>query len=95
MMYYTIFSSSLFGLRMSKYYLSFGLFTAALFFSTAGISNDLDQLDTIQYSTLENRQCVVLLEGLARTGHSMDKVLVALIEDGSGTAKRVVPARPR
>ena len=93
MMYYTIFSSALFGVRMGKSYLSFGLFTAALFFSTAGVSNDLDQLDTIQHPKLENRQCVVLLHGLARTSHSMDKMELALIDEGYTTANIDYPSR--
>ena len=86
-MYITIFSSAFFALRMSKPYLSIFVLSAALLFSSSASSADA------QASVVDNGQCVILLHGLARTSHSMDKMEQALIDAGYATANIDYPSR--
>ncbi len=86
-MYFTIFSSAFVALRMSKPYLSILVLSATLFFSSSVYSNDADS------PAVDKNQCVILLHGLARTRHSMDKMEQALIDAGYATANIDYPSR--
>jgi pimeloyl-ACP methyl ester carboxylesterase len=86
-MYYTIFSSALFSFRMAKAYSTIAVLSAALLFSSSASSADA------QASVVGNGQCVILLHGLARTSHSMDKMEQALIDGGYTTANIDYPSR--
>ena len=90
MMYYTVLISSLFGLRMSKVYLSAIAVSATLFFSSPALSAQTDSENDLQ---IENRQCVVLLHGLARSSRSMEKMEQALQSAGYVTANIDYPSR--
>ena len=83
MMYDTVLISSLFGLRMSKVYLSAIAVSATLFFSSSALSN---QAGSVHDQLLDNRQCVILLHGLSRTSRSMQKMEQALLSAGYTTA---------
>jgi triacylglycerol lipase len=91
-MYLTIFSSACFALRMSKPFLSIFMLSAALFFSSSAVSNDTGTT-SIDVPAVDMGQCVILLHGLARTSHSMDKMEFALIEAGFLTANIDYPSR--
>lgn len=90
MMYYAIFSSTLFGLRMSRHYVSTVFLSLALFFSSSALS---DQAENDRIEMIGNGQCVILLHGLARTKHSMGKMELALIDAGYTTANIDYPSR--
>jgi triacylglycerol lipase len=83
-MYFQIFSSTIIALRMSRLYLSAILLSATLSISTPALSDA---------SMTEDKQCVILLHGLARSSHSMDKMEQALIDAGYSTANIDYPSR--
>jgi len=68
-MYYIFLSSALFTVRMYRVYLTAILLSMTFFFSSPAISGEV---------AAEGGQCVILLHGLARTSHSMDKMERAL-----------------
>jgi len=86
-MYYTIFSSAFFALRMGRFYLTLFALSATLFFSSSASANDTD------VPAANNNQCVVLLHGLARTYRSMEKMEQALSDAGYLTANIDYPSR--
>jgi pimeloyl-ACP methyl ester carboxylesterase len=83
-MYYILFNSALFGLRMGRFYLSVILLSAALSFSSSALSDEV---------MADDKQCVILLHGLARTSHSMNKMEQALLDAGYVTANIDYPSR--
>jgi triacylglycerol lipase len=83
-MYFLIFSSTLIALRMSRLYLSAILLSATLSISTSALSDD---------SVAEEKQCVILLHGLARTSNSMDRMEQALLDAGYYTVNVDYPSR--
>ena len=83
-MYFLIFSSTLIALRMSRFYLSAILLSATLSISTSALSDD---------SVAEDKQCVILLHGLARTSNSMDRMEQALLDAGYYTVNVDYPSR--
>ncbi|GMR18777.1 MAG: alpha/beta fold hydrolase [Gammaproteobacteria bacterium] len=83
-MYYIFLSSALFTLRMSRAYLAAIILSTTVFFSSSAISEEV---------AAEDRQCVILLHGLARTSHSMDKMEQALLDAGYLTANIDYPSR--
>ena len=89
-MYYSVLISSLFGLRMSKVYLSAIAVSATLFFSSPALS---DQSDTANDPLLDSSHCVILLHGLSRSSRSMEKMEQALIRAGYSTANIDYPSR--
>jgi triacylglycerol lipase len=91
-MHFVIFSSILYALRMSKLYLSILVLPASLFFSSSVYSDEVG-IPAINTSLLDKGQCVILLHGLARTSHSMDKMELALIDAGYSTANINYPSR--
>jgi hypothetical protein len=86
-MYYTIFSSALIGLRIGRLYLSTIVLSAILLFSSSAFSSDADDPGA------DKSQCVILLHGLARTSHSMDKMEQAMLDAGYVTANIDYPSR--
>ena len=89
-MYYTVLISSLIGLRMIKVYFSAIAVSATLFFSYPALS---DQAGAANDKQINNRQCVVLLHGLARSSRSMEKMEQALLSAGYATANIDYPSR--
>ena len=83
-MYYILFDSFLVGLRMSRFYLSVVLLSVSLSFTTSALSDDV---------MTDDKQCVILLHGLARTSHSMEKMELALRDAGYLTANIDYPSR--
>lgn len=72
---------------MRKFYYSIIILSASLLFSSSALSSDA------KASIAENGQCVILLHGLARTSHSMEKMEQALIDEGYRTANIDYPSR--
>lgn len=83
-MYYIFSSSALFAMWMSRVYLTAILLSTTLFFSPSAISDEV---------VAKDRQCVILLHGMARTSHSMDKMEQALLGAGYLTANIDYPSR--
>ncbi len=74
---------------MSKPFASIFLLSAIMFFSTSAVSNE----NVAGTSVTDKGQCVILLHGLARTSHSMDKMELALNDAGYSTANVDYPSR--
>ena len=68
------------------------MLSATLFFSSSAVSNDAGTT-AVDVPAVDNGQCVILLHGLARTSHSMDKMEQALIGAGYATANIDYPSR--
>jgi len=83
-MYYIFFTSVLIGMRMSRLYLPAIILSATLSFSYSALSDE---------GVADDKQCVILLHGLARTSHSMDKMEQALLDAGYLTANVDYPSR--
>lgn len=92
-MYYTIISSTISGLRMSRLYFSFFAFSVSLFFTSAALSNNVENSDSAHYVMPDKQQCVILLHGLSRSKHSMGKMEQALVDAGYSTANINYPSR--
>ena len=86
-MYYTLLKSTIVALQVSKHYFSIILLWASLLYSSSVLSAEAEA------SIAENGQCVILLHGLARTSHSMEKMEQALIDAGYRTANIDYPSR--
>jgi len=72
---------------MVKTYSAIAVLSIALLFNASASATDA------QASVADNDQCVILLHGLARTSHSMDKMEQALTDAGYTTANIDYPSR--
>lgn len=79
-----LFNAAILTAQTSRVYLIAAVLITALFFSSSVMSQELP---------IEDRQCVILLHGLARTSHSMDKMEQALQGAGYLTANIDYPSR--
>ncbi len=78
------FNAAMLTAQMSRVYLTAIVLITTLFFSSSALSQEL---------RIDDRQCVILLHGLARTSNSMDKMEMALLGAGYLTANIDYPSR--
>jgi hypothetical protein len=82
-MYYLV-STLITAIKVFRPYFAIGLLSVSLMFSNIADSNEIESGEN---------ECVILLHGLARTSHSMDKMESKLLQAGYLTANIDYPSR--